>query len=125
MSFHKLYLAGALMAAALVSVPQADASPRFTVKNKTDTKINVYIFKGDDSFCSLEEKMKTASAGETDTYGCSGAGKGQCKVLLKVNGYELCKDSRNTCSKNAIKVPDGATLKISQEDDKASCDVIE
>lgn len=121
MSFYSFGLSGALFAAALVSAPYAEASPRFTVENQTDFKINVYIYKGDDSFCSLEEKLKSVSSYETDDYGCTGGGKGQCKVSLYANGTEICKDARNTCSKNAIKTPGGATLQISRNDDEFDC----
>lgn len=123
MSVHKFYLAGALLAATLSAAPYADASPRFTVQNKTDFKINVYIYKGNDSFCSLEEKLKSVSSYETDDYGCTGGGKGQCKVSLYANGEEICKNARNTCSKNAIKIPGGATLQIARDDDEFECDL--
>ena len=61
----------------LITAPVASASPRFTATNSTETKINVYIYAGNDSFCSFEEKLKHLSAGETDQYGCTGGGKGR------------------------------------------------
>ena len=103
MSFHKSYVAAALLVAALDAPPHTDASPRFTIENKTDAKINVYIYKGDDALCSFEEKLKSVSSFETDEYGCTGGGKGQCKVSFYASGTEICKNSRNTCTKNAIK----------------------
>ncbi|MEO1188900.1 MAG: hypothetical protein AAFW60_07490 [Pseudomonadota bacterium] len=109
--------------AAIAAAPSAQASPRFTVANQGDTKLNVYIFKGDDPFCTLEEKVKAASAGETDSYGCTGNGKGQCKVQLYADGDEICKSNRNTCNKNAIKVSGGRTVTISQDGDKFTCSV--
>ena len=101
----------------------AAASPRFTVENNTDTKVNVYIFKGDDTLCTLEEKFKSVSAGKTESMGCTGDGKGQCKVQFYANGSEICKSDRNTCSKNAIKIAGGKTATVSQSGDDYSCDV--
>lgn len=106
---------------AMSAAPIAEASPRFTVTNETDTKINVYIFKGDDPFCTLEEKLKSVSAGETDTYGCTGNGKGQCKVQFYASGNEVCKDDRNTCNKNAIKADGGSAFVITKNDSDYVC----
>jgi len=110
--------------AALSLTPSALASPRFTVSNDTDSKINVYIFTGGDSLCTLEEKLKTLSAGETDEYGCTGDGKGQCKVQFYASGDEICKSDRNTCSKNAIKVPGKSEITISKSGDAFECDLV-
>ena len=88
-------------------VLKADASPRFTVQNDTDTKVNVYIFKGDDPFCSFEEKLKTLSAGETDTYGCTGGGKGQCKIQVYADGTEVCKKTATPATRMRSKSPAG------------------
>lgn len=100
---------------------KAEASPRFSVANDTDAKINVYIFKGDDSFCTFEEKLKSVSAGETDSLGCTGDGKGQCKVQFYADGDEVCKTDRNTCNKNATKVAGGETVTVTQTGDSFSC----
>ncbi len=106
---------------AMAAAPSAEASPRFTVTNKTDTKINVYIFTGDDPFCSFSEKLKSVSAGETDNYGCTGDGKGQCKVQFYASGNEICKDDRNTCSKGAIKAKGGSTFVLIKSGDEYIC----
>lgn len=100
-----------------IITPDAMASPQFTVKNDSNTKINVYIYKGNDSLCTLEEKLKSVSAGETDSFGCTGGGKGQCKVQFYAKGNEICKSARNTCSKNAIKVPGHSQISISNTSD--------
>ena len=97
---------------AMAAVPSAQASPRFTVVNDTDTKVNVYIYKGDDPFCSFSEKLKSVSVGETDSYGCDGNGKGQCKVQFYAKGDEICKRDRNTCNKNAIKAKAATTITL-------------
>ncbi len=60
---------------AVSTAPIAEASPRFSVTNNADAKINVYIYTGDDSVCTWEEKLKSVSKGETDSYGCTGNGK--------------------------------------------------
>ena len=90
----------------------AEASPRFTVTNDADKKVNVYIFAGDDSVCTWEEKLKNASAGETDSYGCTGGGKGQCKVQFYAEGSQICKKRGNTCSGNARKMKGKSTAVI-------------
>jgi len=106
---------------AAMAAPTADASPRFSVTNETDAKINLYIFTGDDPFCTFEEKLKTVSAGETDSYGCTGNGKGQCKVQFYKGGDEICKTDRNTCSKNATKAKGGSSITIALQDDEYVC----
>ena len=106
---------------AVSTAPIAEASPRFSVTTDTDTKINVYIFTGDDSVCTWEEKLKTVSPDETDSYGCTGNGKGQCKVQFYTEGSEICKSDRNTCSKNAIKVEGGKSFTITKDGDEYSC----
>ncbi|MEM9377966.1 MAG: hypothetical protein AAGA72_17235 [Pseudomonadota bacterium] len=111
--------AGAFIA--LIGPQTAQASPRFTVTNDTDTKINVYIFKGDDSVCTWEEKLKSVSPGETDSYGCTGGGNGQCKVQFYAKGGEICTSNHNTCSKNATKVKGGKTVTITEEDRIYTC----
>ena len=104
-----------------MATPNANASPRFTVTNQTDTKINVYIFTGGDPFCSFDEKLKSVSAGETDEYGCTGNGKGQCKVQFYAKGKEICKTTRNTCNKNATKVKGGSAIAITKDGNTYVC----
>ena len=106
---------------AMAAAPHAEASPRFTVTNETDIKVNVYIFKGDDPFCTLHDKLKSVSAGETDNYGCTGNGKGQCKVQFYAKGNEICKTNRNTCSKNATKVKGGSSVAITKDGENYVC----
>ena len=106
---------------AMAVAQAAEASPRFTVTNETDAKVNVYIFTGDDAVCTWEEKLKSVSAGETDSYGCTGNGKGQCKVQFYTGGDEICKSDRNTCSRNAIKVDGGSSITIAKQGDAYVC----
>ena len=117
-------LSGAAIAGlciAMSTAPIAEASPRFSVTNNADAKINVYIYTGDDSVCTWEEKLKSVSKGETDSYGCTGNGKGQCKVRFYAHGDEICKSARDTCMDNAIKVKGGKSITITKDGEKYSC----
>ncbi|MEL6725885.1 MAG: hypothetical protein AAFP81_11985 [Pseudomonadota bacterium] len=109
---------------ALAASPTADASPRFTVKNDSSKKVFVDIFDGDDSVCSFPDKTKIASAGETDTYGCNGHGKGQCKVEFIANDKTICKNLNNTCSGNVAKIKNNETVRITEQDGKFTCALI-
>lgn len=108
---------------ALAAAPSAEASPRFTVINEIDKTANVYIYTGADSVCSLEEKLKKAVAGETDTYGCTGQGKGQCKIEIFVGGDQICKNRGDTCNNNAMKVKGGSTVSIAKPGDDYVCHI--
>lgn len=92
----------------------AEASPRFTVENTSDDKIKIFIYNGGDQTCTAAAKTKKVSPGETETYGCTGNGKGKCKVRFfsQIDG-EFCKSERNTCSGKAIKLDGGSTTTIS------------
>lgn len=105
-------IAFVLLCGVLIAAPIASASPRFTATNTTKTKINVYIYAGNDSFCSFEEKLKRLSGGETDQYGCTGGGKGQCKVQFYADGNQICKSDGNTCSGNASKMKGKSRVEI-------------
>jgi hypothetical protein len=128
----RLRTAAVILLGVLIAAPFADASPRFTATNKTQEKINVYIFAGTDSVCSFEEKLKRLSAGETDQYGCTGGGKGQCKVQFYAQGSQICKSDGNTCSGNASKMKGKSKVEITtvkaidkntgEEYDKYVCD---
>lgn len=118
-----LVMAVLAFSAAMVASPAAEASPRFKVTNNADKKVNVYIFRGDDPFCSFSEKLKSVSVGETDEYGCTGAGKGQCKVQFYAGGNEICKSDHNTCSSNAIKVDGKSTVTITKGTADYVCDI--
>ena len=101
-------------AAGLFFSLSAEANPRFTVENSSDEKIKIFIYNGGDQTCTAAAKTKKLSPGKTETYGCTGNGKGRCKVRFfsQVDG-EFCKSERNTCSGKAIKVDGGSTTKIS------------
>jgi hypothetical protein len=96
---------------ALSASPSAEASPRFTVANKTNKSLSVDIFNGDDSVCMEASKNKQLSAGETDTYGCAGNGKGRCKIEILKGGDRICKSLSDTCN-TAIKMKDDSILYI-------------
>ena len=101
--------------------PTAEASPRFTVANDTKTSVKVLIFNGDDMSCDIVAKKKSLSSGKTNTYGCAGNGKGKCKIVVRTDGHDICDKLTNTCDGDAIKVPDGSTLKISGTDPDFNC----
>ena len=100
-SFTKLALA---TAAGLFFTFGAEASPRFTIQNASDDKIKVYIYNGGDRSCTEEAKTKKVSPGKTETYGCTGNGKGKCKVQFFFDIDQICKSERNTCSGKALKL---------------------
>ncbi len=95
----------------LSASPTAEASPRFTLANKTNKSLSVDIYNGDDSVCMEASKTKQLSAGETDTYGCAGKGKGRCKIEIFKGGDRICKSLSDTCN-TAIKVKDDSILYI-------------
>ena len=94
----------AAVAASLSLSLDASASSRFTVQNDTENHVFVSIFMGGDQFCALEQKSQRVEAGKTETYGCKGNGKGKCKIKLSSYDGRVCKDSRNTCGRRAIKM---------------------
>ena len=106
---------------ALAATPAAEASPRFTVINKSDSKAKIDIFSGGDSYCKVPEKAKTVSVGETDTFGCTGNGKGRCKVSVNVSGEDACSDIGDTCGDWKVKIEGGSTLTITGKDDRYDC----
>lgn len=109
---------------ALAASPAAEASPRFTVKNDSSKKVFVDIYDGDDSVCSIPDKTKIASSGETDTYGCNGHGKGQCKVEFIANDKTICKNLNNTCSGTVAKIKNNETVVITKTDGTFQCKLI-
>ena len=118
MLFKSLTAVSLASAAGLFLTLDADANSRFTVENQTELKANVYIYSGGDNYCSFEEKLKAASGGETDSYGCTGNGKNRCKIQLYINGSKICKKQMNTCSNNSKKMPNGSRVTISLDDDR-------
>lgn len=108
-------------AAGLVSTMAAEASPRFTVTNKADKMVKIFVFNGDDSGCHLEEKVKTIDSGHSNTMGCSGNGKGRCKIYLQQHGERICKSQFNTCGNDATKIDNGGTVTTWQDGDKVKC----
>jgi hypothetical protein len=119
MLFKSLTAISLASAAGLFLTLDADANSRFTVENKTELTANVYIYSGGDPYCSFEEKLKTASGGETDSYGCTGNGKNRCKIQLYMRGSKICKKQMNTCSNNSKKMDNGAKVTISTDRDGA------
>lgn len=101
----------------------AEASPRFTVQNDLGRDVEVYIYSGDDTYCGSNEKYKTVPGGKSRTYGCSGHGKGKCKIKLRAHDKKICRSDRNTCDKTAIKMEDGAKVTVKKESkDKFYCE---
>lgn len=83
----------------------AEANPRFKVENTTDSKVDVFIYNGDDTSCHTALMVRTVKAKQTKSFGCKGGGKGKCKIKLSSHDERACKESRNTCSGRAIKMP--------------------
>lgn len=106
---------------ALTASPSAEASPRFTVVNEADASIKILIFNGDDSSCDIYAKKKTISSGKTETYGCTGNGKGRCKIVLRDDGRDICTKLGDTCGEYAIKVEGKSTVKITGKDGQYKC----
>ncbi len=105
-------------AAGLFLTLDANANSRFTVENQVELKANVYIYSGGDSVCSFEEKLKAASGGETDSYGCTGNGKNRCKVQFYINGSKICKKQMDTCKNNSKIMKNGAKATITLDKDR-------
>jgi len=111
-----------LAMAGLFFTLSAEANSRFTVDNTTWNKVKVEVYNGDDTECSITLKPKTVFFRKSKTLGCAGGGKGKCKVRLSIKGKQLCKSEKNTCSKSAIKIKDGAYVKITKTEDKYECE---
>ena len=104
--------------ASLLFAMDASATSRFTVQNDTDKKVNVYIYSGGDTLCSIEEKMKSVSAGKTDSFGCTGNGKNRCQVQFYAEGNQVCKKQNNSCYKdNSRKLKNGEKAVITHDDE--------
>lgn len=110
-------------ASGLLFAASADASPRFTIENTTDSKVEVDIFNGDDAVCYSHAKDGKILPGKTKSFGCKGNGKGRCKVKLYSNYRPICRDERDTCDGKAIKLQGGSTTKIVVRRDKTGCDI--
>ncbi|MEL7389345.1 MAG: hypothetical protein AAFN76_06150 [Pseudomonadota bacterium] len=103
----------------------AEAKPKFTVDNETWEDVRIEIYNGDDPLCKEDLKTKTVADDESGSFTCKGSGTGKCKVKIWViNPFgkddSICRSKRNTCSGRAIKMKDGATLKITEEDVRGS-----
>lgn len=92
----------------------AHANSRFTVENNTDKTVDVVVFNGGDTYCGTPAKSKKVDAGKSGSFGCLGNGKGKCKISLGIDGEQICKSDRNTCSKSAIKMDGGSTVTVSR-----------
>lgn len=104
--------AGFAFSLGFAAIPAAEASPRFTVGNKSDSKLKIQIYNGDDGNCTEPLKTKSASSGETDAYGCQGNGKGRCKIEIYKGRSKICKSLHNTCSDGAIIMKDDSIIYI-------------
>lgn len=109
------FVAASLMGLSLTLTAQAN--PRFTIENNLDETVDVTIFNGGDISCSTPAKAKQVDAGETGSFGCTGNGKGKCKIVLGIDGERICKSRQNTCSGQAIKVKGGKTVVIGEDED--------
>ena len=119
-SFTKLTLA---TAAGLFFTFGAEASPRFTIENKTERTIKVDIYSGGDTSCLDSEKGRSVPPYKTKTFGCTGNGKGKCKVQFRVDSISICGKQENTCSGNAVKMKGGSRAKISRNGHNFQCEI--
>ncbi|MEO1659369.1 MAG: hypothetical protein AAFR51_00165 [Pseudomonadota bacterium] len=115
-------------AAGLFFSLEAEANSRFTVENQMDVKTTIYIFSGGDGACNTEEKIKTVSAGKTDSFGCTGNGKNRCKIQIYVNRSsssgikQICKKQMNACHGQTRRMQNGDKVTLSKdEDDEFVC----
>ena len=92
----------------------AEANPRFKVQNTTDSKIEVFIYNGDDTACHTALVVRQVKGKQTKSFGCKGNGKGKCKIKLSSHEERACKESQNTCSGRAIKMPAGSKAVVSE-----------
>ena len=100
MLFRHLTTLALVCAASLFFAMDAQATSRFSVQNDTDEKVNVYIFTGGDTVCSIHEKLKSVGAGNNSSFGCTGNGKNRCQIQLYADGKRICKDQQNSCFKD-------------------------
>lgn len=110
----------ALVAASLMGLCftlTAQANPRFTIENNLEVTVDLTVFNGGDISCSTPAKAKKVDAGETSSFGCTGNGKGKCKIVLGIDGERICRSKQNTCSGKAIKVKGGKTVAIGKDED--------
>lgn len=108
----------------------AEANPRFKVENTTDSKIDVYIYNGDDTACHTAHSVGKVQGDETKSFGCKGNRKGKCKIKLWSHGDRICTESRNTCSGHAIKMKAKSKAVVSETKDpetnefETTCDLV-
>ncbi len=116
----------ALVAASLMGLCftlTAQANPRFTIENNLEVTVDLTVFNGGDISCSTPAKAKEVDAGESSSFGCTGNGKGKCKIVLGIDGERICRSKQNTCSGKAIKVKGGKTVAIGKDEDgKTVCE---
>ena len=98
----------------------ASAKPKFSVENKSNKRVKILIYDGDDSVCSAPDQTKGLGAGDTKTLKCNGGGTGRCKVEVLSEGKPLCKDDLNTCKRKAMNVKNGGQLIVARG---VGCDI--
>lgn len=110
-------------AASLFFAMEAQATSRFSVQNDSDEKVNVYIYTGGDTVCSIHEKLKSVGAGNNSSFGCTGNGKNRCQIQLFAEGKRICKDQQNSCfNDGARKLNNGQMVVITHtEEDGYYC----
>ncbi|MEO1659368.1 MAG: hypothetical protein AAFR51_00160 [Pseudomonadota bacterium] len=106
-------------AASLFIGLEAEANSRFTVENQMDVQATVYIYTGGDNLCTVNETYKRTSAGETDSYGCTGNGKNRCKIAIYIDGKKKCRKQHDTCNGRAKKVDNHGHVTLSKDEDGA------
>jgi hypothetical protein len=95
---------------------EAQATSRFSVQNDTDEKVNVYIYTGGDTVCSIHEKLKSVGPGKNSSFGCTGNGKQRCNVKFKQQGNQVCKINKTKCGARAIRVPNKVEVTLAYDE---------
>jgi hypothetical protein len=95
---------------------QALAKSTFTLKNKSNDKVEIAIYNGDDSVCLIAGTIKDVDSGKTASFSCAGD---ECKVTVQVTAYEdtfACGENESNSAgcgaRSVVIVPNGGTLTI-------------
>jgi len=119
MLFRPFVILMVAFAASLAVAMEAEATSRFSVQNDSPEKVNVYIYTGGDTVCSIHEKLKSVGAGNSNTFGCTGNGKNRCQIQLYADGKQICKKQHNSCFKdNARKMNNGQLVVITYTEEE-------
>lgn len=121
-SRHKKAMAALAATLALLTLwapGEAAAKSRFTIQNDTSALLRFYVFSGSDAACSSTEKQGSIESEESRSIGCSGQGKGRCKLQVqrRDKGPFVCENlNTKPCGLgHALIVPDGSLIVVGQD----------